>query len=184
MFATSRSRTLLRSSLLFNSASARSVGTLPRTHSSLIRNFFSSSFDLDFIWLLRNFVRTRQYSQLTVMEKWFLLWNLTLSRCLSCRHNFFVFPRHEIQVDGPSSEFLCQTTSIEFLAKYQFDFNACIHEGSFVFMFLLQFMDIKFTFRIQRLRRIHFIRLFSQIDKHNCKLVVISSIDSFGPLGY
>uniref|UniRef100_A0A5B7BS44 Putative poly(A)-specific ribonuclease PARN n=1 Tax=Davidia involucrata TaxID=16924 RepID=A0A5B7BS44_DAVIN len=44
-------------------------------------------------------------------------------------HNFYVFPRQEIPVDGPSYEFLCQTTSIDFLAKYQFDFNACIHEG-------------------------------------------------------
>lgn len=45
------------------------------------------------------------------------------------RHNFFVFPRQELPFDGPSHEFLCQTTSIDFLAKYQFDFNACIHEG-------------------------------------------------------
>ncbi|XP_008808745.1 poly(A)-specific ribonuclease PARN-like isoform X2 [Phoenix dactylifera] len=44
-------------------------------------------------------------------------------------HNFYVFPRKELPVDGPSYEFLCQTTSIDFLAKYQFDFNACIHEG-------------------------------------------------------
>ncbi|KAK6154478.1 hypothetical protein DH2020_008726 [Rehmannia glutinosa] len=32
--------------------------------------------------------------------------------------------------DGSSSEFLCQTSSLEFLAKYQFDFNACIYEGN------------------------------------------------------
>lgn len=44
-------------------------------------------------------------------------------------HNFYVFPRQELPVDGPSHEFLCQTTSIDFLAKYQFDFNACIYEG-------------------------------------------------------
>uniref|UniRef100_F6I563 Uncharacterized protein n=1 Tax=Vitis vinifera TaxID=29760 RepID=F6I563_VITVI len=44
-------------------------------------------------------------------------------------HNFYVFPRQELPVDGPSYEFLCQTTSIDFLAKYQFDFNACIYEG-------------------------------------------------------
>ncbi|KAJ8637100.1 hypothetical protein MRB53_011367 [Persea americana] len=44
-------------------------------------------------------------------------------------HNFYIFPRKELPVDGPSNEFLCQTTSIDFLAKYQFDFNACIHEG-------------------------------------------------------
>ncbi|XP_058115250.1 poly(A)-specific ribonuclease PARN isoform X2 [Magnolia sinica] len=44
-------------------------------------------------------------------------------------HNFYIFPRKELTVDGPSYEFLCQTTSVDFLAKYQFDFNACIHEG-------------------------------------------------------
>jgi poly(A)-specific ribonuclease len=43
-------------------------------------------------------------------------------------HNFYVFPRQEVPVSG-SYEFLCQTSSIDFLAKYQFDFNACIHEG-------------------------------------------------------
>ncbi|KAF5461201.1 hypothetical protein F2P56_021019 [Juglans regia] len=48
---------------------------------------------------------------------------------LSHPHNFYVFPRQELPVDGPSYEFLCQTTSIDFLARYQFDFNACIHEG-------------------------------------------------------
>lgn len=45
------------------------------------------------------------------------------------RHNFYVFPRQEIQGDGISNEFLCQTSSLEFLAKYQFDFNKCIYEG-------------------------------------------------------
>ncbi|KAL2476000.1 Poly(A)-specific ribonuclease PARN [Abeliophyllum distichum] len=44
-------------------------------------------------------------------------------------HNFYVFPRQEIPGDGPSYEFSCQTTSLDFLAKYQFDFNACIYEG-------------------------------------------------------
>ncbi|KAH0461397.1 hypothetical protein IEQ34_008972 [Dendrobium chrysotoxum] len=43
--------------------------------------------------------------------------------------NFYIFPRKELSVEGPTNEFLCQTTSISFLAKYQFDFNACIHEG-------------------------------------------------------
>ncbi|XP_022932379.1 poly(A)-specific ribonuclease PARN isoform X1 [Cucurbita moschata] len=56
-------------------------------------------------------------------------WDSAKNSFVAHPHNFFVFPRHEILVDGPSSEFLCQTTSIEFLAKYQFDFNACIHEG-------------------------------------------------------
>lgn len=44
-------------------------------------------------------------------------------------HNFYIFPRKELRIDGLSYEFLCQTTSIDFLAKYQFDFNSCIHEG-------------------------------------------------------
>ncbi|GLT57480.1 hypothetical protein SLA2020_304480 [Shorea laevis] len=44
-------------------------------------------------------------------------------------HNFFVFPRQEIPLGGQSYEFLCQTSSMDFLAKYQFDFNACINEG-------------------------------------------------------
>lgn len=47
------------------------------------------------------------------------------------RHNFFIFPRQELTFDHPPAhEFLCQTTSMDFLAKYQFDFNACIHEGA------------------------------------------------------
>ncbi|KAH7544533.1 hypothetical protein JRO89_XS15G0182100 [Xanthoceras sorbifolium] len=44
-------------------------------------------------------------------------------------HNFFIFPRQELPFGCPANEFLCQTTSLDFLAKYQFDFNACIHEG-------------------------------------------------------
>lgn len=44
-------------------------------------------------------------------------------------HNFFIFPRQEVPIDSSSYEFLCQTTSIDFLAKYHFDFNACIRQG-------------------------------------------------------
>ncbi|CAN1146803.1 Poly(A)-specific ribonuclease PARN [Linum perenne] len=44
-------------------------------------------------------------------------------------HNFFIFPREEILSAAPSHEFLCQTASLDFLAKYQFDFNTCIREG-------------------------------------------------------
>ncbi|RZC50370.1 hypothetical protein C5167_018793 [Papaver somniferum] len=45
-------------------------------------------------------------------------------------HNFYIFPRKELPFyDGPAEEFLCQATSIDFLAKYKFDFNACIHQG-------------------------------------------------------
>ncbi|XP_010061445.2 poly(A)-specific ribonuclease PARN [Eucalyptus grandis] len=45
-------------------------------------------------------------------------------------HNFYIFPRQELSFDDPSAyEFLCQTASVDFLAKYQFDFNMCIREG-------------------------------------------------------
>lgn len=54
-------------------------------------------------------------------------WDSHTHSFLSHPHNFFVFPRQELAFDH--HEFLCQTTSIDFLAKYQFDFNTCIHEG-------------------------------------------------------
>ncbi|GJX11605.1 poly(A)-specific ribonuclease PARN isoform X2 [Tanacetum coccineum] len=44
-------------------------------------------------------------------------------------HNFYIFPRQEVGGGDTSYEFLCQTSSIDFLAKYQFDFNVCIKEG-------------------------------------------------------
>ncbi|XP_042377191.1 poly(A)-specific ribonuclease PARN-like [Zingiber officinale] len=45
------------------------------------------------------------------------------------QHNFYIFPRKELSLHGPPDDFLWQATSIDFLAKYQFDFNACIYEG-------------------------------------------------------
>ncbi|KAJ0986878.1 hypothetical protein J5N97_005234 [Dioscorea zingiberensis] len=56
-------------------------------------------------------------------------WDPSRGSFLAYPHNFFIFPRKELPFDGPSHEFLCQTTSMNFLAKYQFDFNTCIHEG-------------------------------------------------------
>ncbi|XP_050246427.1 poly(A)-specific ribonuclease PARN-like isoform X2 [Quercus robur] len=56
-------------------------------------------------------------------------WDSSKLSFIAHPHNFYVFPRQEVPIDGPSYEFLWQTTSIEFLAKYQFDFNACIREG-------------------------------------------------------
>ncbi|CAL9182914.1 poly(A)-specific ribonuclease PARN-like [Musa acuminata AAA Group] len=56
-------------------------------------------------------------------------WEPSRGSFVAYPHNFYVFPRKELPVHGPSYEFLCQTTSIDFLAKYQFDFNACIREG-------------------------------------------------------
>ncbi|XVE96689.1 hypothetical protein REPUB_Repub02eG0244300 [Reevesia pubescens] len=56
-------------------------------------------------------------------------WDSLKQSFIAHPHNFFVFPRQEIPLDGHSYEFLCQTTSMDFLAKYHFDFNACINEG-------------------------------------------------------
>ncbi|XWS51733.1 hypothetical protein CRYUN_Cryun11dG0008700 [Craigia yunnanensis] len=56
-------------------------------------------------------------------------WDSLKQSFIAHPHNFFVFSRQEIPLDGPSHEFLCQTASMDFLAKYQFDFNVCIHEG-------------------------------------------------------
>ncbi|WCJ33110.1 Polynucleotidyl transferase ribonuclease H-like superfamily protein [Euphorbia peplus] len=56
-------------------------------------------------------------------------WNSDCHSFLAHPYNFFIFPRPELEPDGPSYEFLCQTASVDFLAKYQFDFNTCIRQG-------------------------------------------------------
>ncbi|KAL6845839.1 hypothetical protein ACP4OV_024414 [Aristida adscensionis] len=56
-------------------------------------------------------------------------WDPAKSAFVAHPHNFFIFPRKELPIDFSSHEFLCQTTSIDFLAKYQFDFNTCFREG-------------------------------------------------------
>ncbi|CAI0378774.1 unnamed protein product [Linum tenue] len=56
-------------------------------------------------------------------------WDSQRQSFIAHPHNFFVFPREELLSSGPSPEFLCQTSSLDFLAKYQFDFNTCIREG-------------------------------------------------------
>ncbi|GAB2284778.1 hypothetical protein Dimus_019231 [Dionaea muscipula] len=56
-------------------------------------------------------------------------WDPNRQSFIAHPHNFYIFPRQELPADGPTYEFLCQTTSIDFLARYQFDFNACIREG-------------------------------------------------------
>ncbi|XP_058218981.1 poly(A)-specific ribonuclease PARN isoform X2 [Rhododendron vialii] len=56
-------------------------------------------------------------------------WDHSKQSFVAHPHNFYIFPRKEIPVGGRSYEFLCQTTSIDFLARYQFDFNLCIQEG-------------------------------------------------------
>ncbi|KAI3974014.1 hypothetical protein MKX01_030590 [Papaver californicum] len=57
-------------------------------------------------------------------------WDDSKKSFIAHPHNFYIFPRKELPFyDGQADEFLCQATSIDFLAKYQFDFNACIHQG-------------------------------------------------------
>lgn len=56
-------------------------------------------------------------------------WDPSVSSFVAHPHNFYVFPRQELPVSAPSYEFMCQTASLDFLAKYQFDFNTCINEG-------------------------------------------------------
>ncbi|KAK9144950.1 hypothetical protein Sjap_004853 [Stephania japonica] len=56
-------------------------------------------------------------------------WDASKDSFIAHPYTFYIFPRKELQFDAPAYEFLCQTASMEFLAKYQFDFNACIREG-------------------------------------------------------
>ncbi|KAK4355159.1 hypothetical protein RND71_024130 [Anisodus tanguticus] len=55
-------------------------------------------------------------------------WDSNKQSFIAHPHNFYIFPRQEIP-GSQSYEFLCQTASLDFLAKYQFDFNVCIREG-------------------------------------------------------
>ncbi|XP_059282126.1 poly(A)-specific ribonuclease PARN isoform X1 [Lycium ferocissimum] len=56
-------------------------------------------------------------------------WDSNKHSFIAHPHNFYIFPRQEIPGSNQSYEFLCQTTSLDFLAKYQFDFNLCVREG-------------------------------------------------------
>lgn len=56
-------------------------------------------------------------------------WDSSKKSFVAHPHNFYIFPRQEVGGGDTSYEFLCQTSSIDFLAKYQFDFNVCIKEG-------------------------------------------------------
>ncbi|KAL8129166.1 hypothetical protein V2J09_018321 [Rumex salicifolius] len=59
-------------------------------------------------------------------------WDSVKESFVAHPYNCYIFPRQElsgVSASGPSVEFLCQTGSIDFLAKHQFDFNLCIHEG-------------------------------------------------------
>lgn len=56
-------------------------------------------------------------------------WDTQKESFIAHPHNFYIFPRQEITGDIAPYEFLCQTASLDFLAKHQFDFNLCIREG-------------------------------------------------------
>ncbi|KAG0616179.1 hypothetical protein M758_5G096300 [Ceratodon purpureus] len=56
-------------------------------------------------------------------------WNAEQKKWVAYPYNFFVFPRNELQLELPSRGFFAQTTSLEFLTKHRFDFNACIYDG-------------------------------------------------------
>lgn len=56
-------------------------------------------------------------------------WDSSQKSFIAHPHNFYIFPRQEVPGEGASYEFLCQTSSLDFLTKYQFDFNLCIQEG-------------------------------------------------------
>ncbi|KAK8468556.1 hypothetical protein PHAVU_006G058000 [Phaseolus vulgaris] len=75
-------------------------------------------------------------------------WDSSNNSFVAYPHSFYVFPRQEHAGLGPCDEFLWQTTSMDFLAKYQFDFNACIHEDVRD-MPLLSAADILFTARMK-----------------------------------
>ncbi|XP_042419771.1 poly(A)-specific ribonuclease PARN-like isoform X2 [Zingiber officinale] len=55
-------------------------------------------------------------------------WDSSKGSFFAHPHNFYIFPRKELPLHGPPDDFLWQVTSIDFLTKYQFDFNACIYE--------------------------------------------------------
>ncbi|KAG6469751.1 hypothetical protein ZIOFF_070682 [Zingiber officinale] len=59
-------------------------------------------------------------------------WDSSKGSFFAHPHNFYIFPQKELPLHGPPDDFLWQATSIDFLAKYQFDFNACIYEGAFL----------------------------------------------------
>nr|XP_043621026.1 poly(A)-specific ribonuclease PARN isoform X2 [Erigeron canadensis] len=56
-------------------------------------------------------------------------WDRSKHSFVAHPHNFYIFPRQEVGGDDGSYEFFCQTSSIDFLSKYQFDFNLCVKEG-------------------------------------------------------
>ncbi|EFJ11857.1 hypothetical protein SELMODRAFT_446815 [Selaginella moellendorffii] len=58
-----------------------------------------------------------------------VVWDAASVKFIAYPYNFCLFPRHELQIEMPARDFLCQATSLEFLAKHQFDFNACIYDG-------------------------------------------------------
>ncbi|KAJ7562335.1 hypothetical protein O6H91_03G065000 [Diphasiastrum complanatum] len=82
-------------------------------------------------------LNTRYYNLKDSAEKFQVLqcgvcpfqWDKAGNKYIAHPYNFYLFPRNERQFDGQARVFLCQTSSLEFLAKHQFDFNACIYDG-------------------------------------------------------
>lgn len=56
-------------------------------------------------------------------------WDEAHNKWVAYPYNFFIFPRNELQLELPARSFFAQTTSLEFLTKHRFDFNACIYDG-------------------------------------------------------
>uniref|UniRef100_A0A7N0TZN9 Uncharacterized protein n=1 Tax=Kalanchoe fedtschenkoi TaxID=63787 RepID=A0A7N0TZN9_KALFE len=56
-------------------------------------------------------------------------WDSEKQSLVANPYNFYIFPSQEAAAGSRSSGFMCQTSSLEFLARYQFDFNACVKEG-------------------------------------------------------
>ncbi|CAM8903638.1 unnamed protein product [Rhodiola kirilowii] len=56
-------------------------------------------------------------------------WDSEKQSLVAHPYNFYIFPRQETAAKDSSDVFMCQTNSLEFLARYQFDFNKCIKEG-------------------------------------------------------
>ncbi|CAM6106387.1 unnamed protein product [Calypogeia fissa] len=56
-------------------------------------------------------------------------WDEPGQKFVAYPYNFYIFPRNELPVDMTSRSYFCQTSSLEFLAKHHFDFNATVYNG-------------------------------------------------------
>lgn len=60
-------------------------------------------------------------------------WDEQTDQYMNDAYNFYLFPRGR---PGPERTFLCQSSSLDFLASQGFDFNKLIREGEFFIFFL------------------------------------------------